>query len=368
MPLQNDLNSVDRQGLNCLSINNYLLMQKELRLPEHWQQIKTIDMHTGGEPLRVILDGYPEIKGRNVLEKRRYLIDHLDHLRKLLMYEPRGHADMYGCLMVEPNDAGADFGIIFLHNEGYSSMCGHAIIAISKLAVHQGWVEMVEPETKIVIDAPCGRITAFVKCEGGDVGAVRFHCVPSFVLALDGEMEVPDIGRVRFDLAYGGAFYAYVQASSVGLELTPVNYSQIIDWGRKIKQTLIGANWPVDHPFESDLSFLYGTIFIDESPVVGIDSRNVCVFADGEVDRCPTGSGVSGRMAIHHKRGEITAGVSMHIESITGSVFRGSVVETLDFGPYAAVVPEVEGTAFITGTNTFVLDPGDIFPEGFLLR
>lgn len=343
-------------------------MQTALQIPAHWLHIKTIDMHTGGEPLRVILDGYPEIKGRNVLEKRRYLIDHLDHLRKLLMYEPRGHADMYGCLIIEPNDEGADFGIIFLHNEGYSTMCGHAIIAISKLAVHQGWVEWTEPETKIVIDAPCGRITAFVKCEDGEPRAVRFHCVPSFVLTLDGEIEVPDIGRVRFDLAYGGAFYAYVQAAGIGLELTQENYSKMIDWGRKIKQNLIETNWPVDHPFESDLSFLYGTIFMDKSPVAGIDSRNVCVFADGEVDRCPTGSGVSGRMAIHYAREELNMGASMRIESITGSVFRGSVVETIDFGPYSAVVPEVEGTAFITGAHTFVLDPADVFPEGFFLR
>jgi len=343
-------------------------MQKDLQLPDHWLQIKTIDMHTGGEPLRVILDGYPEIPGRNILERRRYLIEHLDQLRKLLMHEPRGHADMYGCLIVPPNDSTADFGVIFLHNEGYSTMCGHAIIAISKLAIHQGWVSSVEPETRIVIDAPCGRITAFAKCQHGQVSTVRFHSVPSFVLGLDETIEVPQLGKIRFDLAYGGAFYAYVQAAELGLALNTENYPLIIERGRQIKQAIIQADWPVNHPFESDLSFLYGTIFIEESPRPSIHSRNVCVFADGEVDRCPTGSGLSGRMAIHHARAEVGLEDAIHVESITGSIFRGSVVETLHFGDYPAVIPEVAGNAFITGAHTFVLDPKDVFPEGFFLR
>lgn len=343
-------------------------MRKDLHVPEQWLQIKTIDMHTGGEPLRIIVDGYPEIPGGSVLEKRRYLKEHLDHLRKLLMHEPRGHADMYGCLIVEANDREADFGVIFLHNEGYSTMCGHAIIAISKLAVHQQWVKIEQPETRILIDAPCGRITAFAKVKSGSVESVRFHCVPSFVLGLDEKIEVPGLGKIQFDLAFGGAFYAYVQASSIGLALNQNNYPAIIERGRQIKQSLLKANWPVRHPFEKELSFLYGVIFIDDSSNVGIHSRNVCVFADGEVDRCPTGSGVSGRIAIHHARGDISLEDSILIESITGSIFRGRVVKTLDYGKYSAVIPEVEGRASITGQHHFVLDPKDIFPEGFFLR
>ncbi|MEO0338375.1 MAG: proline racemase family protein [Bacteroidota bacterium] len=336
--------------------------------PKDWLQITTIDMHTGGEPLRVILDGLPEIKGNTVLERRRYLMDHLDYIRTALMHEPRGHADMYGCILTPPNDQVGDFGIIFLHNEGYSTMCGHAIIAISKLAVEMGWVKKVVPETVLQIDAPCGRIQSFVKIEKGQVESVRFHCVPSFVVELDAEVEVPKVGKVRYDLAYGGAYYAYVQAENLGIELVPENYSQLIDLGRKIKQAVISSGKEIQHPYESDLSFLYGTIFIDASPTPGIDSRNVCVFADGEVDRCPTGSGVSGRMAIHHARKEIGMGESMQIESITESIFRGSVVRTEDYGPFTAVIPEVEGTAFITGQHTFLLDPQDPFREGFFLR
>ena len=204
--------------------------------------------------------------------------------------------------------------------------------------------------------------------EQGRVKSVRFHCVPSFVVELDAEVEVPKVGQVRYDLAYGGAYYAYVQAADLDLPLIPENYSELIDLGREIKQAVISSGQEIQHPYEPDLSFLYGTIFIDASPIPGIDSRNVCVFADGEVDRCPTGSGVSGRMAIHHVRKEIRIGASMRIESITGSVFRGSVVRTEDYGPFQAVIPEVEGTAFVTGQHTFLLDPEDPFREGFFLR
>lgn len=330
--------------------------------------IKTIDMHTGGEPLRVILEGYPEIKGDTVLAKRQYLKDNLDHLRTALMHEPRGHADMYGCLIVEPNDDGADFGIIFLHNEGYSTMCGHAIIAIGALAVQLGWVPLTGPETTIKIDAPCGRITAFVRHEGSKVASVRFHCVPSFVLAADVIVDVPGLGQITCDIAYGGAFYAYVQAKDLDLTLDKTQYRLLIERGMQIKRAVMESKLAIEHPFEADLSFLYGTIFIDESPTPGIDSRNVCIFAEGEVDRCPTGSGVSGRMAIHHLKQELAFGDIMRIESITGSVFSGKVVELSTYGAYPAVIPEVEGRAFITGRHEFVIDEEDPFAYGFFLR
>jgi proline racemase len=336
--------------------------------PLHWHKIRTIDMHTGGEPLRVIIDGLPALQGNSVLEYRQSIKSKYDYFRKVLMYEPRGHADMYGCILLPPNDEGADFGIIFLHNEGYSTMCGHAIIAITKLAVEMGWVETVEPTTIVRIDAPCGRITAFAKIESGNVKSVYFHCVPSFVVALDQKVEVKGLGTVRYDLAYGGAFYAYVNANELGLNLTSANYSEIIDKGMAIKYAVMESNQQISHPYEQDLCFLYGTIFIGGPVTIGVDSRNVCVFADGEVDRSPTGSGVSGRMAIHYARKEITFGDTMTIESITGSVFKGSVVRTEQYGPYEAVIPQVEGDAYITGQHEFLIDPEDPFKEGFFLR
>ena len=334
-------------------------------------QIKTIDMHTGGEPLRVIVDGFPELKGISVLEYRRYCKEHFDHLRTAVLFEPRGHADMYGCILVPPNDDEGDFGIIFLHNEGYSTMCGHAIIAISTLAVQMNWIVVKEGDNMLKIDAPCGRITSFAHVKNGEVTGVRFHCVPSFVVGLDRTVTIDGFGKVSYDLAYGGAFYAYVDLAknNFDFDLSTDSYGTLINKGMDIKHAVMRTDKEILHPFEDDLSFLYGTIFIDNNKQVsGIDSRNVCIFAEGEVDRCPTGSGVSGRMAIHKARKEIDYGETMTIESITGSVFKGSVVSEEDYGPFTAVIPQVEGTAHITGMHTFVIDPKDPMKNGFILR
>lgn len=338
--------------------------------PANWLQIKTIDMHTGGEPLRVIVDGFPELKGNNVLEYRRYCKENYDYLRTALMFEPRGHADMYGCILLPPNDSEGDFGVIFLHNEGYSTMCGHAIIALTTLAVELNWIDVIEGDNKIKIDAPCGRITSYALVKNGLVCSVRFHCVPSFVVGLDREVEVEGLGLVKYDLAYGGAFYAYVDMNKnpFNFDLSTASYRSLIQKGMDIKHAIMETDKEILHPYENDLSFLYGTIFIGNPKNENFDSRNVCVFAEGEVDRCPTGSGVSGRMAIHKARNEIKIGECMTIESITDSVFKGSVISEEDYGPFTAVIPQVEGTAHITGMHTFIIDPNDPMKNGFILR
>lgn len=345
-----------------------IISQNRFSPPSNWLKINTIEMHTGGEPLRVITNGFPKLNGNSVLDYRNDIKNRYDNLRKSLMFEPRGHADMYGCLLVPPNDEGADFGIIFMHNEGYSTMCGHAIIAITKLAVKMEWVPLTSPETKVVIDAPCGRINAYAVIEKEEVANVYFHGVPSFVLYENQTLKVPNLGTVQFDIAYGGAFYAYVNSDSLGLTLERENYNEIIQKGMAIKRAIMASDLKIEHPFEPDLSFLYGTIFIGSPVSEKVDSRNVCVFADGEVDRCPTGSGVSGRMPLHFKRGEIQIGEKMAIESLIGTVFKGSVLENIQFGPYQAVIPKVEGNAFITGQNEFYLNPKDPLVDGFFLR
>jgi proline racemase len=345
-----------------------ILSNSKVKASAKWLQIETIDMHTGGEPLRVIIEGYPALKGQNVLEYRRFAKDNFDHLRTALMFEPRGHADMYGCILVPPNDSEGDFGVVFMHNEGYSTMCGHAVIALTKLAVLMNWIEVREGVNTILIDAPCGRIKSYVYLKNGSITKVGFESVPSFVVSLDNQIQLPDLGALKYDIAYGGAFYAYVNTSLLNLPLVPENYQRIISLGKQIKEAVIAKGRGIDHPFEAELSFLYGTIFIGEPISDGVDSRNVCVFADGEVDRSPTGSGVSGRMAIHHARKEIELGGSMKIESILGSVFTASIKEEVDFGPYKAVVPRVEGMAYITGRHTFLIDPDDPFKDGFILR
>jgi trans-L-3-hydroxyproline dehydratase len=345
------------------------MMEKMLdwKPPENWHRITSIDAHTAGEPFRVITSGFPELQGDTILARRRYAREHLDHLRTALMWEPRGHADMYGCIVTPPVTPGADIGILFMHNEGYSTMCGHGIIGITKVALETGLLPMTEPETTIKIDAPAGLITAHARVENGQVTEVRFHNVPSFVLALDQHVVVPGLGSVRYDIAFGGAFYALVRAEDAGVRCLPDDFRQLIEKGIAIKQAVM-ATRPIPHPFEEDLSFLYGTIFIGPPQGVGAHSRNVCIFADGEVDRCPTGTGVSARLALHHARGEIDLGETIVVESIIGSRFTGRIVEETTFGPYPAVIPEVGGTAHITGCHEFLIDPDDPLRDGFILR
>ncbi len=335
--------------------------------PESWQKVTVIDAHTEGEPLRVIIAGFPSLPGESILDKRQNALKKYDYLRKILMWEPRGHADMYGCIITPAVTPDADFGVLFMHNEGFSTMCGHGIIGVATVVLEMGLLEMKTPVTKIRIDTPAGLVTAYARTEKSRVCSVYFHNVPSFVVSLDQIVNVPEYGDVRFDIAFGGAFYAYVKAQDLGLRCIPEDYMRLIQAGKEIKYA-VKNNFEIVHPLDDDLSFLYGTIFMC-SPMSGnSDSRNVCVFADGEVDRSPTGTGVSGRLAIHFARGEIDIGESITIESIIGSRFRGKVIKTTEYGPYKAVIPEVEGSAYITGKNELYVDPDDQLKSGFLLR
>jgi trans-L-3-hydroxyproline dehydratase len=318
-------------------------------------------MHTGGEPLRVVVDGLPPLKGDNVLEKRRYFREHYDHLRRGLMWEPRGHADMYGAVITPSADADCD--VFFLHNEGYSTMCGHAIIALTKLAVETKLVNTNE----MTFNVPAGRIRARAAVDAGRVVETSFLNVPSFLYIRDQVVKVEGIGRVRFDVAYGGAFYAVVTADDIGVELVPENLNRLIDYGRRIKRVVM-SEFAITHPLEADLSFLYGTIFTGPALNAAHHSRNVCIFADGEVDRSATGSGVSARAALHFANGALGLNEQITIESVLGSTMSVKVVETTKFGPHDAVIPEVSGTASITGRNEFYFDPEDPFRNGFFLR
>ena len=346
--------------------------------PDSWQRITTIDAHTAGEPFRVIVDGLPEIQRETMLARRRYAQQHIDELRTALMWEPRGHADMYGGLLLPASSPEADLGVLFLHNEGFSTMCGHGIIALATVVLEAGLVPSSPPVTTLRIETPAGLVTARAHHTaepepgpGGRVEHVSFHNVPAFVVALDETVAVPGLGEVSYDLAFGGAFYAYVDAGSLGMRLVPEELRSLIEMGRAIKQAVQDSR-SIEHPFEEDLGFLYGVIFVGpaagEPDGASRHSRNVCVFADGEVDRSPTGTGVSGRLALHRARGEIEVGQEIEIESLIGTCFRGRVAAETRFGPYAAIVPEVTGSAFLTGRHEFLLDPRDPLRDGFLLR
>lgn len=318
------------------------------------------------QPLRIITSGIPDIPGNTILEKRRYIQENLDYLRKILMWEPRGHADMYGCIITPSVTPEADFDVIFMHNEGYSSMCGHGIIALAKVAIMSGLVEMIEPQTTVRIDSLAGLITATGHIENGVVKKVSFQNVPSYVVALDSEIEIPEYG-IKYDIAFGGAYYAYVQAADIGLTCYPKDINKLIKIGRAIKEA-VSNTVNIEHPFDDDLSFLYGTIFIGEPEDSGSHSRNICIFADGEVDRSPTGTGISGRLAIHYERGEIGIGETIIIESIIGSKFEGRIIEQVKFGSFDAIIPEVTGAAFIIGKHEFYIDPKDTILSSIFLR
>ena len=311
--------------------------------------ITTVDYHTGGEPFRIVTGGVPPLAGRTILEKRRFAQEHLDRVRRLLVFEPRGHADMYGCFVTEPEDRGADLGVVFFHNAGYSTACGHGTIALVTWAIEHGLVEGPE----VVVDVPSGRLQTHAHGENGRVASVSFRNVPAFVHARD----LPAAGR-EVDVAYGGAFYASLEE-----QVEPAELPRLIELGRAIKAEL-EATQAIVHPDEPELRDVYGVIFWQEEGEDPLTQRNVTVFADGEVDRSPCGSGTSARLALLHDEGRLATGEPLLHRSIVRTEFTGRVVEETAEG----VITEVEGSAHLTGRHEFVLEPDDELGEGFLLR
>ena len=307
--------------------------------------VQAVDYHTAGEPFRIVSGGVGPIPGATILEKRRFCAEHLDHVRRLLVYEPRGHADMYGCFVTEPCAPGSDLGVVFFHNAGYSTACGHGTIALATWAVETG---VVEPKELLRIDVPSGTLDVEV-----DGGRVAFRNVPAFVL-----LRGVEAAGLRADVSYGGAFYASVESP---LPVAPASLPQLIELGRAVKRELEAAH-EIVHPEQPDIRDVYGVIFFQrEGERV---QRNVTVFADGEVDRSPCGSGTSARLALLDADGELPRGETLTHLSIVGTAFDGRVVgETA-----AGVVTEIAGSASLTGYHTFVLEPDDELGEGFLLR
>ena len=326
--------------------------------------LSTVEMHTGGEPTRIIVDGWPAFAGRTLLDKRREAKERFDHLRRGLMLEPRGHDGMYGALLVEPDHPEADLAVLFMHNEGYSTMCGHATIALARWAVDSGRVARQEPETTVRLQCPCGLVTARVAADG----MVRFASVPSFAHALDRIAPTRTWGPVTVDIAYGGAFYAFVAADSIGLDLYTSPMRQIVDAGEEIALAAAEAI-AIDHPDEPDLAFLYGTILTDGGDGSrGRPSRNVCIFAGRQIDRSPTGSGVTARMALQAARRQVRPGDERLFESCTGAVFTGKVLrDAPPVGGRKSVIVEVGGRAHQTGEARYRFDDDDPLREGFSL-
>jgi proline racemase len=332
--------------------------------------IETVDYHTGGEPFRIVTGGVPEPEGATILERRRWVGDHLDDVRHLLIDEPRGHADMYGAYVVPPNDPGADLGVIFFHNEGYSTACGHGTIALVTWAIESGRIAAREPLTEVTIDVPSGRLACRATVVDGRVESVEFTNVPSFVEATRVGVGTSR-GMIELDVAYGGAFYGSVDTRSIGLDVSRASLPALIGLQRELRPALDERLHPT-HPHEPELRGTYGIIFWQAEPAEeGADlvQRNVTVFADGEVDRSPCGSGTSARLALLDASGELPRGAVLRHRSIVDSVFHGRVAgDGPVVGDRSSVVTEVSGAAFRTGRHTFELDPRDPLGTGFLLR
>lgn len=338
--------------------------------PSYGLKIETIDAHAAGQPLRLILSGLPPLRGRNLLERWRYARQHFDHIRRALIFEPRGHAEMYGCILTPPQRSDSHFGALFVHRGGFSPMCGHGVIALTTILLESGIVDMKAPETRIKIDTPAGLVRCYGHIEDDRVRKVFFENVPSFAVAENEEIDVPEFGaKVKFDVAYGGAFFAFVDAASIGLDCVPENAARIQQAGTAILRA-INERLTFKHPVEEDLGFLYGIVFTDK-PVrrrTGMaDTRQVTVFSEGCVDRSPTGMAICARLALMAERGQSRQGQQLTVEGILGHAFTGRIVAQVEDHGTPACIVEIEGRAWVTGRHTFFLDSEDPCLEGFLL-
>ena len=331
---------------------------------EFERMISVVDAHAAGEPLRIVTSGLPQIPGETILQRRQYFLQHMDHIRRFLMHEPRGHSGMYGCIITPPASTDGDFGILFMHNEGYSTMCGHGIIAATKVACQMG---IVQKKREIRIDSPAGRIVAQVHGDGQSVDQVSFINVPSFVYARDQVLRVNG-SQVKVDVAFGGAFYSFVRVQDTGLTLDLENLPRLVDMGMQIKRATMDEI-DVIHPLEPELAGIYGTIITEPTRRDGhtLVSRNLTVFADAQVDRSPTGTGTAARLALLHEKDQMTENDELYNSSIIDTKFTGRITGTSSVGRFPAVIPEIRGSAQIMGLGQLVLERGDPLPGGFRL-
>ncbi len=326
-------------------------------------RLRVVDMHTAGEPVRIVVEGYPELQGDTLLAKRRFVRDTLDHVRRQLMLEPRGHAEMYGVIPTAPSHPDCALAVLFMHNSGYSTMCGHATIAIGRYAVERGLVRATPPLTRFALECPCGPVQVAV----ADDMSVSFESVPAFVERRGDALNLPGFGRIVFDVSYGGAFYAVLPASRLGLDLRGDPLGRLVDAASALTDAF-RASRQIAHPSEPDLAFLYGTILTDdEAPHSGRPSRNLCVFGEGQVDRSPTGSGVTARIALDVAAGGLAIGQGREFRGVSDVPFTGTALRRAAFAGRDAVIVGVSGRAHYSGETTFIVEDDDPLANGLAL-
>ena len=329
--------------------------------------VHTIDSHTGGEPTRLVVSGIP-ISGDTLLAQSANIRQRHDHLRSALICEPRGHQGMFGAIMCPPTRKDVDFGIIWIdHNASYLNMCGHGTIGIGHVVVECGLVEVVEPQTRILVDMPAGPVEILVDVRDGRAERAAFRNVPAFAYEMGIPVNVPGYGDLKLDISFGGSFFGALEASKIGLEVVPENIPRLVKAGLTLRDALNEAV-SVQHPelahIQSvDLFTLYGP---SETP--GVKYRNIHVFSDGSFDRSPGGTGTSHMMALLAAKGEMKPDEQIISESLTGAQFTGRLLDSVKVGPFDGFIPEVGGHAYLTGFHQFVVDPDDPLGAGFALH
>jgi len=324
-----------------------------------------VDSHTEGMPTRVIVGGVGVIPGATMAERREYFIAHLDHLRTLLMTEPRGHASMSGAILQPPTRADADWGVLFIEVSGCLPMCGHGTIGVATVLVETGMVEVVEPVTTIRLDTPAGLVVAEVSVDQGSATSVTIRNVPSFAYALDQRVEIPGFGEIGYDLAFGGNFYAIVDLEELGLPFDRARTDDLLHAGLAVMEAINRTAPPV-HPERPDIRLCHH-VYLKAPGSTAAHSRHAMAIHPGWFDRAPCGTGTSARMAQLHARGELPLGQDFVNESLIGTRFTGRLVEETTVAGLPAQIPTITGRAWLTGTAQYFLDPTDPFPAGFLL-
>ncbi|NLY46005.1 MAG: proline racemase [Tissierella sp.] len=326
-----------------------------------------IDSHTMGEPNRTIVDGLPTIYGDTMVEKKKYLENNLDYIRTSLMHEPRGHKDMFGSIITSPTVAEADLGIIFMDGAGYLNMCGHGTIGAATIAVETKMVEVIEPITNIILETPAGLVKAKVKVQNGKVQEVSVVNVTSFLYKKDAQVQLPEVGKVTFDIAFGGSFFAIVKDSELKLKIDPEKVNIIAERAIKLRE-IINKEIKIQHPIKPyintvDLVEIYG-----EAKSPDADLQNVVVFGSGQIDRSPCGTGTSAKMATLYAKGQLEINETFIYESIINTKFKGRVLEETKIGEFKAIIPEITGSAYIIGFNHIVVDDNDPVKYGFSIK
>ena len=333
---------------------------------KYQKTINAVDGHTAGEAVRTVVSGFPKVPGKTLAEKKKYLEDNLDWVRTGIMLEPRGHNDMFGSLLVDPVDEEADYGIIFMDGGGYLNMCGHGTIGAMTIAVETGIVEAKEPITKVVQEAPAGIVRGEVSVEDGVAKKVSFTNVPSFLYKEDQEVELEGYGKIKFDISFGGSFFAIVDVNQVGIEIIPENAGKLNELGIKLRD-IINEEIEVAHPTLDHIKTVDLIEWYSETDNPKASLKNCVVFGQGQVDRSPCGTGTSAKLATLYKKGKLKMGEKFVYESILGTLFEGEVVEEVKIGDIDAITPKITGSAYITGFNNFIFNEEDPLNHGFTL-